>query len=73
MAGIKILIVDYTGAVTGYHGTDPSLCYRRAQLANQAASAALAIAMRSTEHQEVWCEISIEWAQRAHPHAQALA
>jgi hypothetical protein len=73
MPGIKILIVDYTNAAMGYHGTDPLLYQRRAQLADRAASAALAIAARCTEHQEIWCEIGMEWADRAHPQAEATA
>jgi hypothetical protein len=73
MSGIKMLITDFTTAVTRYQTCDPARTGRRAEYATRAASVALAIALRSTEHHALWCEISADWAQRAHPQRAALA
>jgi hypothetical protein len=72
MSGIKLLITDYTRAVRQYQNCDPLLVSRCAACATRAASAALAIALHSTNYYAVWHANSVEWAQRAYPHAEAL-
>jgi hypothetical protein len=72
MSGIKLLIADYTRAVAQYQRTDRLSGGQCTAYATRAAGAALAIALRSTEHHAVWREISAEWAQRAQPHGAAV-
>jgi hypothetical protein len=73
MSSVKMLIGDYTRAVTEYHRTDPALISRRSHLAYRAASVALALALRSPEYTPVWTERSKAWEQRMQPYAEAVA